>query len=221
MPEAVSSGPARWPVVLWDLDGTLVDSIGLIVASYQHAFTTVLGHPWDEAEIKSWIGQSLYGAMKRVAPAEADEIFRVYTEWNVANTPRLLRVYPGIPELVAGLVGAGVRMGVVTSKRQEPAEWALRLVGLDRDIPVLVSHDDVEEHKPSPKPLLLGAERLGVAPADCVYVGDAAVDVAAAHNAGMASVAVTWGAGRAEDIAAALPDVTCARVPELRTALLG
>ena len=48
----------------WDLDGTIVDSIGLIVASYQHAFTTVLGHPWDEAEIKSWIGQSLYGAMQ-------------------------------------------------------------------------------------------------------------------------------------------------------------
>ncbi|QLQ15936.1 MAG: HAD-IA family hydrolase [Micropruina sp.] len=222
MPDPGSTGPApRWPVVLWDLDGTLVDTIGLIVASYQHAFTTVLGHPWDEDEIKSWIGQSLYGAMKRVAPAEADEIFRVYTEWNVANTPRMVKAYPGIPELVRSIVQTGVRTGVVTSKRQQPAEWALELVGLDGQVPVLVSHDDVEQHKPSPEPLLLGAQRLGVEAADCVYVGDAAVDVQAARNAGMACVAVTWGAGRPEDIAAAGPDVTCHSVADLRSVLLG
>ncbi|HBX80883.1 MAG: HAD-IA family hydrolase [Propionibacteriaceae bacterium] len=205
--------------MLWDLDGTIVDSIGLIVASYQHAFTTVLGHPWDEAEIKSWIGQSLYGAMQKASPEHADEIFAEYTAWNEANTERMLHAYPGMPELVHDLARAGVRQGIVTSKRAEPAHWALRLAGIDDVMPLLVSHNDVEEHKPSPKPLLLGAAKLD-APLDaCVYIGDAAVDVEAARNAGMATIAVTWGAGTAADIAAARPDLTCDDVAELRAAL--
>jgi pyrophosphatase PpaX len=207
--------------ILWDLDGTLVDSVELIVASYQHAFTSVLGRPWDEAEIKTWIGQSLIGAMRRVAPDHADELFRAYTEWNEANTERMLHAYPGVPELLRELARRGVRQGVVTSKRDEPAHWALRLAGLDDVLPLLVSHHDVDEHKPSPKPLLLGASRLGLEPAGCVYVGDAAVDALAARNAGMASIAVTWGAGTRADIANARPGRVCDTVDELRAELLG
>lgn len=220
MPAGTREVSERRDVVLWDLDGTLVDSIALIVASYQHAFTTVLGHPWDEAEIKTWIGQSLYGAMQRVAPDQADEIFRVYTEWNEANTERLLHPYPGVPELVHDLAAAGVRQGVVTSKREEPAQWALRLAKIDDVVPLLVSHNDVDEHKPSPKPLLLGMERLDADASRCVYVGDAAVDVVAARNAGVASIAVTWGAGTRADIEASRPDRVCDTVEELRAALL-
>ena len=143
----------RWPFVVFDLDGTLVDTIGLIVASYQHAFTTVLGRPWDEAEIKTWIGTSLLGAMRRVAPDDYEEIYREYTSWNEAHTERLIRQYPGVNDLVADLVAAGVKVGVATSKRDQPARLALSLSGLDA-VPLLVHHDSVDEHKPSPKPLL-------------------------------------------------------------------
>lgn len=209
----------RWPYVVFDLDGTLVDTIGLIVASYQHAFTTVLGHPWDEAEIKTWIGTSLIGAMRRVAPDDADEVYREYTTWNDANTERLIKQYPGVNELVRDLVAAGVRIGVATSKREEPAHQALRLSGLD-EVPLLVHHDTVDEHKPSPKPLLAALRELGAEPSQAVYVGDAAVDITAAHNAGMAGVAVTWGAGTREAIAAADPLVTCDTAEELRAVLL-
>ncbi len=210
----------RWPYVVFDLDGTLVDTIGLIVASYQHAFTTVLGHPWDEAEIKTWIGQSLYGAMQRVAPNEADEIFNEYTTWNQANTERLIKQYPGINELVFDLVKAGTTVGVATSKRDEPALLALRLAGLSEVMPLLVHHDSVDQHKPSPKPLLAALELLGAAPEQAVYVGDAAVDIQAAHNAGMAGIAVTWGAGTRAAIAAADPLITCDTPAELRASLL-
>ena len=156
MPDAARV-PA-WSAVLWDLDGTLVDSIGLIVQSYQHAFTTVLGHGWDEAEIRSWIGQSLIGSMRKASPDHADEIFA-----------------------------------------------ALRLAGIDDAVPLLVSHDDVDEHKPSPKPLLLGASRLGTEPGRCVYIGDSPVDIVAAHNAGAAGIGVTWGAATRAELADASP----------------
>lgn len=210
----------RWPYVVFDLDGTLVDTIGLIVASYQHAFTTVLGHPWDTAEIKTWIGQSLYGAMQRAAPDQADEIFAEYTTWNEANTERLIKEYPGVDDLVRDLITAGARVGVATSKRNEPAHLALRLAGLDDVMPVLVHHDTVDEHKPSPKPLLAALDLLGATPDQTVYVGDAAVDILAAHNAGIPAVAVTWGAGTREAITAANPLVMCDTVDELRAALL-
>ncbi len=210
----------RWPIVIFDLDGTLVDTIGLIVASYQHAFTTVLGHPWDEAEIKTWIGQSLIGAMRRVAPERADEIFAEYTRWNEANTERLVKPYPGVNDLVRDLVAAGARVGVATSKRDQPAAWALRLVGLDDVMPVLVHHDSVDEHKPSPKPLFAALAALDARPDQAVYVGDAAVDIAAARNAGMAGVAVTWGAGTREAVAAADPFAVCDTAAGLRAVLL-
>ncbi len=210
----------RWPSVIFDLDGTLVDTIGLIVASYQHAFTTVLGHPWDEAEINTWIGTSLIGAMRRVAPEQADEIYHEYTTWNEANTERLIQQYPGVNELVYDLVAAGVKVGVATSKRDQPAHLALRLAGLDEVMPLLVHHDSVDEHKPSPKPLLAALSLLGATPEHAVYVGDAAVDSLAAHNAGMAGVAVTWGAGTRQAIAEADPLVTCDTPAELRAVLL-
>lgn len=211
----------RWQVVVWDLDGTLVDTVGLIVASYQHAFQKVLGHPWDEAEIKSWIGQSLYGAIQRAVPEHADEVFREYTAWNVANTERMIAVYAGVPELLRTLKAAGVRMAIATSKRRQPAEWALQLCGLDGLAPLLVTHEDVDEHKPSPRPLLLALERMQANPEEAVYVGDAAVDVIAARNAGMQAIAVTWGAGTREAILAESPAAVADSPAELTKLLLG
>ena len=198
-----------------------MDSIALIVASYQHAFRTVLGHEENEEEIKGWIGQSLYGSLKRTFPDHADELFEVYTRWNEAHTTEMLSSYPGIPELAEDLVTAGVRVGAATSKRAEPAQWALDLGHLTNTVPLLVAHDDVTEHKPSPEPLLLAVSRLGGTLDQAVYVGDATVDVIAARNAGMAAIAVTWGAGQRAELVETSPDLICDTVDELRTALLG
>jgi len=206
----------RWPVVLFDLDGTLADTIGLIVASYNHAFRAVMGTERDEAEIRSWIGRPLIESFAAVSPEHAEELDRVYREWNIANTARLLRAYPGVAELLTDLAQAQVRTGVVTSKRRETALLAMRGVGIDGLAPLLSTLEDTERHKPLPDPLLHGAEALGVDPADCVYVGDAAVDVAAARAAGMAAIGVSWGAVPREVLEAAGPDAVVDRVEELR-----
>jgi len=212
----------RWPVVIFDLDGTLIDSIGLIVASYQYAFRTVLGHEEDEARIKTWIGQSLIGTMREHYPDHADELFETYTTWNEAHTPEMIREYPGVPELVSSLVDSGVRVGAATSKRRGQAQWGLDLARLGDLVPLLVAHEDVDAHKPDPAPLLLAAEKLGAAPGQgmSVYVGDAAVDVLAAHNAGMDSVGCTWGAGAESDLIEASPTALVTSVAELRAVLL-
>ena len=190
---------------MFDLDGTLVDTIALIIESYQHAFRSVLETELPETRIRSWIGQPLLRCFQQAALEHAPELFESYTAWNQANTERLARPYAGIDRMLVDLGNAGARLAVATSKRLAPAQVALTWCGLDGLVDVLVTMEDTDRHKPDPDPLLLAAQRLGVAPEHAAYVGDAVVDLQAARNAGMSAVAVLWGAGTREALEAEEP----------------
>lgn len=207
--------------MLFDLDGTLADTIPLIVASYQHAFREVLGEEVEEARARAWIGRPLLGALLEESPDHGHALDAAYREWNLANTSALIRRYEGVPELLAALAAAGATTAVATSKRRETARLALRGVGIDGVVDVVAALEDTERHKPDPAPLLHAASVLGVDPAACVYVGDATVDVLAAKGAGMAAVAVTWGAGERDALVAAGPDAVVDTVADLQAYLLG
>lgn len=213
-------GELAWPTIVFDLDGTLVDTIHLIVASYQHAFRTVLGREEDEARIRAWIGQPLLRCFQESSPAHADALFAAYTAWNEANTERLVRGYAGVSELLVELTNRGARVAVATSKRRPPAAKALALTGLTDLVPVLVTMEDTTVHKPDPTPLLLALERAGGVPGRAVYIGDAVVDVQAAQAAGMAGIGVFWGAGTEADLRAAEPHAVASDVAALRELLL-
>jgi pyrophosphatase PpaX len=210
----------RHPVVLFDLDGTLADTIPLIVASYQHAFRSVLAEEVQESRARAWIGRPLLPALLEESPEHGHELDRVYREWNLANTGRLIRRYAGVPELLETLTAAGATCAVATSKRRETARLALVSVGIDHLVDVAAALEDTTAHKPRPEPLLHAAATLGVEPADCVYVGDATVDVLAARAAGMAAVAVTWGAGERAALVATGPDAVVDSVGDLTAYLV-
>ena len=211
----------RFHTVLFDLDGTLADTIPLIVASYQHAFRTVLGEEIDEARARAWIGRPLLAALLEESPEHGHDLDQTYREWNLANTARLIRRYEGVPEMLEALASAGVRMAVATSKRRQTARLALEGVGIDHLIEVAAALEDTTRHKPEPDPLLHAAASLGSQPCDCVYVGDATVDVLAARAAGMAAIAVSWGAADREALAATGPDALVDTVADLTANLLG
>lgn len=212
----------RWPVVVFDLDGTLADTVNLIVESYQHAFRTVIGHEEDPAVIRSWIGRPLIQAFREHSGDAADELYSTYLQWNSKNTERLIRGFDGAPEMLAALRGSGVHVGVATSKRRESAEQAMALLGLAEHVEVLVAMEDTDQHKPDPTPLLLAIERLGIRnPSRAVYVGDAVVDVLAGKAAGMDTVAVTWGAGELAALSKVRPTVIATTTDELSGILLG
>ena len=211
----------RFHTVLFDLDGTLADTIPLIVASYQHAFRTVLGEEIDEARARAWIGRPLLAALLEESPEHGHDLDQTYREWNLANTARLIRRYEGVPEMLEALASAGVRMAVATSKRRQTARLALEGVGIDHLIEVAAALEDTTRHKPEPDPLLHAAASLGSQPCDCVYVGDATVDVLAARAAGMAAIAVGWGAADREALAATGPEALVDTVADLTAYLLG
>lgn len=216
----------RWHTVLFDLDGTLVDTIPLIIASYQQALGDVLGEVGDEALVRSWIGRPLREAFVEYRPERADELFEAYTTWNLANTATLLRPIEGVTDLLDALTDAGVAFGIVTSKRRRTAELALHHAGLTDRIEVLATLHDTERHKPNPEPLEFGLAALaartgrGREASEAAYVGDAVVDLLAARAAGMAGVAVLWGAGSAAELAEQAPWASCSTLAQLHETLL-
>jgi len=207
------------PVVLFDLDGTLANSIDLIVESYQYAFATVAGRQVTRAQACSWIGQTLTQTFRTEDAERAAELETTYRAFNNSNLDRIMG-YPGTPELLDGLRSAGAVTGVVTSKGRGAADASLRQVGLAGAIDVLAARDDTTAHKPDPAPLLFALAGLGAAPAEAAYVGDAVFDVQAARAAGMTAIAVTWGAGLTDELAGLGPDALCATMDELRGVLM-
>lgn len=216
---SLQPSPKRKTVV-FDLDGTLANTVDLIVQSHQHAIRTVLGVEEDPAVLRTWIGRTLEVAYHDYCPERADELIRAYLEWNEANTARLLRPYDGVAEVLADLDRAALRLAVATSKRRSQATNAMHLLGLDQHIDVLVAMEDTDKHKPDPEPLLKAVQILGGTPAEAVYVGDAVVDTLAGKAAGMSTIAVTWGAGNPEALAGVRPDEVAHTPQELRELLL-
>lgn len=213
-------GVSLRPVVLFDFDGTLADTIPLIIASYRHTLRVSDLPEVDEAQMRSWIGRPLQPVFEQRYPGRADELTATYRTWNLAHHDELILAVPGMPQLLKSLLDNGIRIGVVSSKKASTVQQGLEVVGLAPLIEVLAGMDETHFHKPRPEPLLFAAERLAVAANDCAYVGDADVDVLAARAAGMASVAVTWGAGTREVLAAAGPGVMVDTVEQLQDCLL-
>ena len=209
-----------WPVVLFDLDGTVANTIPLILASYEHATNSVLGKPASAEESRGWIGQTLVDTFGRLYPEHADELLESYLTWNRAHLEELIERYDGMPELLADLADAGAVTGIVTSKRREASEATLAAIGLEGAVPIIGAMEDSDAHKPSAGPLLAAADKLGRPLSDIVYVGDAWVDLACADAAGASGIGVTWGAGRREELLAQPHVAVVDTRDELRALLL-
>src|SRR5579875_1313331 len=183
----------RFPTVLFDLDGTVVDSGAIILASMRHATREVLGREYSDAELLQAVGgPGLEAQMQALAPEHVERLVDVYRAHNEPLHDEL-EACPGMEDAVARLHEQGRRLGVVTAKRRATVELAFARVPLGHLFETIVGGDETEQHKPDPEPLLLAAERMGADPRATAYVGDSPFDVRAAKAAGMYAVAVTWG----------------------------
>src|SRR3569833_1284417 len=183
----------RFETVLFDLDGTVVDSGAIILASMRHATREVLGQEFSDHDLMQAVGgPGLEAQMAAFAPDRVEELVTVYRAHNIPLHDEL-EPCEGMEDVIVRLDGDGVRLGVVTAKMRATAELAFERLRVGHLFEVLVGGDETAEHKPNPAPLLLGAKRLGVSPQDCAYVGDSPFDIRAAKAAHMYSVAVTWG----------------------------
>ena len=207
----------RYRVALFDLDGTLIDSGAIILASMRHAARTVLDREIeDEILMASVGGAGLTEQMRLLDPHRVDELVRVYREHNepLHSTLEACRgVLDVLPELRAG----GRRLGIVTAKRRVTVQLAFdALPELEPLFDVVVGSEDTTRHKPDPAPLLHALDVLGAEPHEAAYVGDSPFDIRAAKAARVHAVAVTWGGIHVEDrLRAEEPDAVVHAAAEL------
>jgi pyrophosphatase PpaX len=181
--------------VLFDLDGTLVDSIELIQRSKDYAFAA-MGRPApSDREWLTGVGIPLRAMFSRYAdtPAEVQEFIRLYREYQIPNHDRLVRSYDGATTVLRTLRDAGHPIGIVTSKSVELSERGLRCVELYDYIDTIVGADSLALHKPDPAPVHLALERLGTNAGEAVFIGDSVHDMQAGNAAGVVTIGALWG----------------------------
>jgi len=196
------------PAVLFDLDGTLIDSIELLLSSARHAFEGWQRKgPTDEEWIRG-IGTPLVEQLRGFAASE-DEVgllLQRYRDYQHIHHDRLTRCYDDVPAVVAQLADRGHPMAIVTSKASVIAKRSLEWVGLHRFFPVVVGFDETTRHKPDPDPVLAALERLGASADQAAFVGDSPHDIHAGNAAGVLTIAAVWGPFDRETLAAARPN---------------
>ncbi|MDR1712624.1 MAG: HAD-IA family hydrolase [Coriobacteriales bacterium] len=207
--------------ILFDLDGTLIDTKGLILRSFRHATRTVLDRVIPDDVLMDMVGIPLRDQMEKLSPEHADELTATYREHNHRLHDELIRGFAGVAETLEQLAAAGLRLGVVTSKRNALAQRGLDCFDLGGYFELLIGSDDTSRHKPLPDPLLLAASRLSVEPARCAYVGDSPYDMQAARAAGMLAVAALWGMFERQRLLAAGAQLEATTFTELPALLSG
>ena len=194
--------------VLFDLDGTLIDSIRLILDSYHHTLAT---HRLPARSDDHWLaglGTPLLVQFSDWSddPVQLEAMVATYREYNLSHHDAMVSAYPDVVEMVRTIRRAGFRTGLVTSKNRPGALRGLRHVGLEDAMELVIGADEVENPKPHPEPIQLALRRLGETPQRTVYVGDSIHDMESGRAAGVRTGAVLWGPFDRDHLAGTAPD---------------
>ena len=205
--------------VLFDLDGTLIDSVRLILDSYHHTLATHGLPPRSDEEWLAGVGTPLTTqfAAWRDDPRTLEALIATYREYNLKHHDRMVTVFPGVVQVVRALKDGGIATGLVTSKNRAGALRGLTLVQLETLMDVMVCADEVENPKPHPEPVEKAVRLLSAEPSTTVYVGDSIHDMQSGRAAGVRTAAVLWGPFGRSHLEGAQPDYWLERPEELLT----
>ena len=179
--------------VLFDFDGTIADTNDIILKSWRHVYLNVLGRECTDEEVTNSFGEVLSDTLiERFPDRDVNELVDMYRGYQVSFYKDEIKICEGMDTLVKELKAKGIKTGVVTSRVTSSTLIGLKKFGLENDFDTVVTCEDTDAHKPSPIPLQIGMDRLGVTPEECLYVGDSKYDVMCAHNAGVKAVLVNW-----------------------------
>jgi pyrophosphatase PpaX len=202
---------------LFDLDGTLIDSVELILRSYRHTMRLHRGHEPPDDVWMTGLGTPLWVQFRHFTddPAEIEAMVATYRAYNLAHHDELVRPYEGVVAAVRALQRRGKALGLVTSKMRSGALRGLEVAGLADAFEVIVGSDEVTHPKPHPEPVLAALARLGAAPETAVFIGDSRHDIECGRAAGVRTAAALWGPFDRADLEDLQPDYWLERPEEV------
>lgn len=177
--------------ILFDLDGTLIDTNELIIASFLHTFEHYK-LPITREETLAFIGPSLKDTFDRVDPAKSEEMIQVYRDHNLHHHDSYVAAYPHVVETLKRLKEENIKLGIVTTKMRTGVNMGLKLVGLAELFDTIITLDDVTHEKPHPEPVIKAMKNLDADAASTLMVGDNFHDIEAGQNAGVQTAGVAW-----------------------------
>lgn len=183
----------RYKAILFDFDGTLMNTNEIIFASWQHTYKTLTGKEGDRREIVKTFGEPLFTSMENAFPnVPVEESVAIYRDYQRDCYLDKIELFEGCKELIIELHKRGFRLAVVTSRVKSSLISGLEKYGLLDYFEAFVTCDDTDAHKPSPEPILKALEKLDIDAKDALMIGDSIFDVLCAKNAGVESVLVGW-----------------------------
>lgn len=201
--------------ILFDLDGTLINTNELVIKSFQHTFKHHFNIDMSSAEIVKFFGEPLLETMKRYDKEDPERLIATFREFNESKHDSLAKSFNGVIETLKGLKEAGLYTAVVTSKRKVMAERGLNLFGLDKYIDVLVTPEVTKKHKPDGEPALMACNLLCVAPGETIMVGDSHFDILCGKNAGCKTCLVSYTALEQDEVKKFSPDFVVDSLTEI------
>ncbi|CQR74527.1 Pyrophosphatase PpaX [Sporomusa ovata DSM 2662] len=207
----------RFKGILFDLDGTLIDTSNLIVRSFQHTFIQHYGRALTPQEVYAFFGKPLRDAMEHYGPDKVDELITTYRDFNLTYHDELTTGFASVPETMQKLYNNGILLAIVTSKSKSTAIRGLKLFAMDKYFSVVIGHEECQKHKPHPEPVLRALEQIKLAPAECLMVGDSPFDLASARAAGVKTAAVRWTQIAWHQLLAEQPDYVLTTIEDLLT----
>ncbi len=203
--------------ILFDLDGTIVDTNELIIASFMH----VMNHSLTREEIIPHMGTTLEQQLRTFSGQEdVASLVKAYREYNSLHHDEMVAPFPEVSEVLARLQAQGIKMGVVTTKIRATTTRVLGLFDLDQYMQVIVTLDDVEHPKPDAEPIRKALEALGSAPERTLMVGDSPADLKSATAAGVQSAAVAWSLKGEQELSKYEPTFVIHRMSDLYNLVL-
>lgn len=179
--------------VLFDYDGTLMDTNDIIVESWQHTFRTLTGKEGDVKEILKTFGEPLRDTIIQFFPKhDTEEAIEIYRSYQVSFYQKLIHMFPGMKELLHSLKERGYKVGLVTSRLRPTTMEGLEKYGISDRFDAIVTAEDTNRHKPDPEPALIALKRLKSRPEEALMVGDTRFDMGCGKNAGAHTVMVGW-----------------------------
>lgn len=182
-------------LILYDLDGTIWDSIPLIMDCFKHAYIEVLGEcPRTDEDLMSYIGRPLQDTFAMHDDETKQKLLDSYLVYNhMLLDQDAIPMFPGIIDDLNAIKNTGMKQGVVTSKRHRAADVTLKFKGLFDFFDVCICKEDTEKHKPDGEPLIVASSKAGITDMSrVIYVGDALPDALCAKNAGAKFALVEW-----------------------------